>query len=316
MPSSKITQVVASNDSINSVQVSKLLAAIVANQEVDRNLIILGFTALQSTNNQLIHKVQLKNTEISNLTHNLSLVQEEVNFLARAETARAARRASKSKKTRKASRDAANQDHLIMAINLVEKSSSRPKTKGLLILSFFLLYVFGLRISNLLILKNQHLTEILEYFFGNGKVVKLPLIKCKRSSTKYLAYYPSKDLGKIITKHLPIIELLRAGSPLDPLFSTPSQSSSPLNRSYLTRKVNKILARVGAIYDLNLQSHSFRIGYITSYYLAGDLALAMRMANHSHMSTTQGYIRTTYTSAQLKESSLLAESYRATSLKI
>lgn len=79
---------------------------------------------------------------------------------------------------RKLRRDAIYYEHLIFTVDLISNSSKNfRQTKSYDILALILLYVFGLRVSNLLILRQSHLHLIKEYFRRVSGGIKLPVIK-------------------------------------------------------------------------------------------------------------------------------------------
>lgn len=69
----------------------------------------------------------------------------------------------------------------------------------------------------------------------------------------------------------------------------------PLNEKTLIRGINKKLEAFGEKYNLNLKSHSFRIGYVTRLFESKvEGILIQSLVNHKNYATTLKYNRNVY----------------------
>ena len=77
------------------------------------------------------------------------------------------------------------------------------------------------------------------------------------------------------------------------IFSTDSDHSTPLHRVTITRDLNKIMKTVSSQLqdELNITSHSFRIGYITQLWRdSKDIEFVKQTIGHSALNTTSAYV--------------------------
>ena len=216
---------------------------------------------------------------------------------------------------RKLRRDAIYYEHLIFTVDLISNSSKKfRQTKSYDILALILLYVFGLRVSNLLILRQSHLHLIKEYFRRVSGGIKLPVIKSGKNPSKYVTFYPSCALGSLFEEYREYINYCCDVDPESFIFKN-ARSGKPLDRSTFTSRLNKSLCRTGVFFDKVFTTHSFRIGFLSSIIQAegGTLEAARHLANHSKVSTTSLYNRKEYSSSEVRDLLKCAEAFRLNS---
>ena len=217
---------------------------------------------------------------------------------------------------RKLRRDAIYYEHLIFTVDLISNSSKKfRQTKSYDILALILLYVFGLRVSNLLILRQSHLHLIKEYFRRVSGGIQLPVIKSGKNPSKHVTFYPPYELGSLFEEFHEYVDDCHSADPKDFIFKN-TQSGKPLNRSTFTNRLNKSLCRTGVFFDKVFTTHSFRIGFLSAIIQAesGNLEAAKYLANHSKVSTTSLYNRKEYSSAEIQKLLKCAEAFRFNTL--
>lgn len=70
------------------------------------------------------------------------------------------------------------------------------------------------------------------------------------------------------------------------------------SREHLNRSINKYLKQVSKHYQVELKSHSFRINVANEIIKKADIYSAKELLGHSNISTTQKYVRGTFSKEQ------------------
>lgn len=193
---------------------------------------------------------------------------------------------AKRKRERKAARDGASYEDLLLCLAHALATKQNKFLKSRLCFSLVFLYGTGLRVSNLLELRGNHLESLKK---NNYRHLTLPLIKSRKRVASVVVLLPSAR--QLLTKNKCWTEDLLSGKKGGDFVITANKCSSGLSREILTRLINKSLKPAGKKHHKLLTSHSFRIGYITSAIQAGGIELARELANHSSISTTSLYNR-------------------------
>jgi len=296
-------------DGIQSDIHRKLDSIETSQNESFKFLALLNFYSLQQNEmyaRSLEGKLASSLEEITRLTEVAEFFQEE----ARLKNLRLAKSKGRKKKPR---RDALYYEHLVFTLNLIINSSPKTRrTKSYDVLALILLYIFGLRVSNLLVLKQADLRRIKEYFSGaytHG--IKLPIIKSGRNPSKHVTFYPPPELVSLFEEYCEYVDFFCGGACEDIVFKN-TCSGKPLDRSTFTNRLNKSLGRTGVFFDKVFTTHSFRIGFLSSIIQAegGSLEAAKHLANHSKVSTTSLYNRKEYSSSEVRDLLKCAEAFR------
>jgi integrase len=165
-------------------------------------------------------------------------------------------------------RDCISLEQFDYALTLVEKSSKPLRLKNSLCLGMGLMYFFGIRVSNCLILDNSFFEELL----SSKKEIQIPTVKTR-------VYLTTTKPGEheIDTYFRPYIEFLLNGE----------GNAIRYDRSYWNREVNLLLKKLPG----NIKSHSFRINLISqAWSLEPDILTISNLIGHSSSKITEGYI--------------------------
>ena len=241
-----------------------------------RNDLQKGFIGLALRNQQLIEL----NHE---LTKKLQTVVNELDQIKQEREAKLARQKARANRRRLPKRDAMTPEvyqKLIDATQGPNYISVRTR------IAFCLLSVTGIRINELLPLRVKQLKTLLEEGW-------IAIDRSKRGPSSHKAFL-NKMGRKVIAdrkKDFEFIFLMKNDDSY--IFSTDSDHSTPLHRVTITRNLNKIMKTVSSQLqaELNITSHSFRIGYITQLWRdSKDIEFVKQTIGHSALNTTSAYV--------------------------
>ena len=241
-----------------------------------RNDLQKGFIGLALRNQQLIEL----NHE---LTKKLQTVVNELDQIKQEREAKLARQKARANRRRLPKRDAMTPEvyqKLIDATQGPNYISVRTR------IAFCLLSVTGIRINELLPLRVKQLKTLLEEGW-------IAIDRSKRGPSSHKAFL-NKMGRKVIAdrkKDFEFIFLMKNDDSY--IFSTDSDHSTPLHRVTITRDLNKIMKTVSSQLqdELNITSHSFRIGYITQLWRdSKDIEFVKQTIGHSALNTTSAYV--------------------------
>jgi site-specific recombinase XerD len=170
-------------------------------------------------------------------------------------------------------------------------------------LALLLLYLTGLRVSNLLLLTSKNARELaykgcttISLIKGGAPRFRLHIGKEGRKLLR------DKKLG-----YLSDIEILTANKEVSSyLFSSPGSANVPLDRSLFDRELNKILERASVLFQKHVRTHSFRATVITDL-LENSVPIdqVKELIGHRSIATTLEYKRSRLSDSQIK--SLLSQ---------
>lgn len=219
------------------------------------------------------------------------------------------RREINKNRTRRPPRDAITWTELETVYHIIDNSNAAPFQRKRDKLAMLLLYLFGLRVSNLRVLTFLQIRQLLE---EDRVSINLPIIKSKDiafrefpipSSARHLIRQLSDEIQAVLN------EDLNKGKDSDFVFTREGQQA-PLSRQYLTERTNFILKEASRQCGKTLTSHSFRIGLITSIIEVDSLESANQVIGHANLSTTLLYSRRRFNEKQLRNIIEKAEEFR------
>jgi site-specific recombinase XerD len=165
-------------------------------------------------------------------------------------------------------------------IVMEQAKSIKPLSRASDKIAICLLFLTGLRISNL---KEIKVGELKRFLKGHDLVVSLI-----KTSTGSSAVYPYNKSYAYYFRRLRKDFIVFFKNKRDS-----SKPAWPIARETLTRRINKILKRASIILEKNLKSHSFRIGIATAVPEDYTLQKAQQVLGHANIATTQKYARGT-----------------------
>lgn len=170
---------------------------------------------------------------------------------------------------------------------LIQASGNPTYTSVRLRITFCLLTLTGIRVSELLPLKVGQLQTLLEeYWIG---------IDCsKRGSANYKAFL-TREEKRVVEKRRKDFNFLFLMKTMDLyIFTSESNFTKMLSRETITRDINKIMRSVAKSLpnQPNITSHSFRVGYISELWKdTNDIEFMKQPIGHRKMDSTSSYVK-------------------------
>ena len=161
-------------------------------------------------------------------------------------------------------------------------------------LSLALLFLTGLRVSNLLVLTVLNVLEL----FNDGSTT-IRLIKGGESRHKLVLTSEGRSFLKSFRSDFNRLYYTKIGSDL--LFSSPEDSTLPFNHELFDRELNKILSKASVIYGKHLRTHSFRATFITDLLESVQIDEVKELVGHKSIATTLEYKRSRLSTTQRKD---------------
>ena len=149
-----------------------------------------------------------------------------------------------------------------------------------------ILVVTGIRISELLTLKVDQLSTLIESNW-------IAIDRSKRGPSNHKAFL-TKEGKKIVQdrkKDFQLISLMK--EPNAYVFTPETNHFKKLRREVITNDVNKIMREVSKRFPghPNITSHSFRVGYITQLWKdSKDIEFVKQTIGHQRLDTTSAYV--------------------------
>lgn len=229
-------------------------------------------------------------TQNIQLAKDLSIVREEIDFM-RKERERKELLKDKRKNAQKLNtRDSLNEDEFFHILDSVKNNHYVPSRKKA---ALILLYITGLRISNLLVLKVHHINEL----FEKGSTT-IPLIK--RGNNKHFLALSKKGKSILNQFHTSFLQLMTDKNRDDFLFTTQKNLFKPIDRASFDHEINKVLVKASEFYHKHIRSHSFRASIITDFLISTPIDVVKEIIGHKDIKTTLQYKRGNISEIELK----------------
>ena len=170
------------------------------------------------------------------------------------------------------------------------KSSQKSKYSNLyqsarLRLALALLFVTGIRISELLPLKMNQIESLFTKHW-------VSIDRAKRGPANHKAFL-TKEGAKIMKERRSDFEFLQLFKDSDSYIFTSDNSNKPLAREAFTNLINKFMKNCTRKMDQNpyISSHSFRVGFITQLWRdTNDIEFVRQAIGHAKIDTTSQYV--------------------------
>jgi site-specific recombinase XerD len=216
---------------------------------------------------------------------NLQLQQQIHSIQVESEKQRIAREEIEQKREKKKNaikapiRETLEEEEFFFILELVKHNNfvgARKKS------AIILMYLTGLRVSNLLVFTVRHAMQLLE----QGETT-LPLIKRgpQRFSIKL------SDQGRMLLKkyHTLLITLMVNKEQSMPLFTTQVCFQKPIDRTSLDKEINTVLTKASDKLGKHIRTHSFRATIITNYLHETPVDVVQHVVGHKDIKTTALY---------------------------
>lgn len=252
-------------------------------EKVTQGIIISGFSAVLTQNEEIIERNKDLKNQITLLEEQVSELLSELERLRAEERAKEKRKEARANRKRLAKRDPITlriYEELITSISGYDYKSVRLR------IACLILAITGIRLNKLLPLKMKQLIPLI-----NSNWISIN--RSKRGPSSHKAYLTA--LGKqLVDDRKQDFKILFAIKELEGyVFSSEKNQCKPLRRDTLTKEINLVLRKLGESLDNkpNLTSHSFRIGFISQLWRdTGDIEFVRQAIGHSKLESTSSYV--------------------------
>jgi site-specific recombinase XerD len=189
-------------------------------------------------------------------------------------------------------RDTISPEHFELTISLLKGNKILVARRKV---AYFLLYLTGLRASNLLVFTVKHIKELCI-----EGTTTIPLIK--GGEQRKVIIFPRKFKEFFKKARLEVDILIAGKDEGDFLFTSADDFKKPMNKNNFIDDLNQVLQEVSKITGENIRSHSFRATVITTL-LEEQVPIqeVMSIIGHKTLESTQSYNRSKLTEDQVKE---------------
>ncbi len=152
-------------------------------------------------------------------------------------------------------------------------------------LALALLFVTGIRISELLLLKMKQVESLFTNYW-------ITIDRAKRGPVNHKAFL-TKEGGRIMKERRSNFELLQLFKDGDSYIFKAENSNKPLAREAFTNLINKFIKDCARRMDQNpnLSNPSFRVGFITQLWRdTNDIEFVRQAIGHAKIDTTSQYV--------------------------
>ena len=158
-----------------------------------------------------------------------------------------------------------------------------------------MLYITGLRVSNLLLFNVRNIKELMEKgethitLIKNKKKSKLHPITLGEKAKNYLKEFQSNFYSLMLNKN-----------ENEPFFTTQNKLHCPIHRVSFDSEINNVLIRASEKFQKHLRTHSFRASIITDYLKSTPIDVVKEVIGHKDIKTTLQYKRGQVSQHELK----------------
>ncbi len=167
-------------------------------------------------------------------------------------------------------------------INCIKENSYIGARKRV---ALVLLYLTGLRVSNLLLFNVNKLNSLIKTGLTDLQITK-------NTSYQHPIQIDSNALNFLKKFEKDINILLEKKSLLNPVFTSSSVLTKALSRETLNKELNKVLEKASRSLGKNLKTHSLRASFITDLLKTTSIDEVQEFVGHSNINTTLLYKRT------------------------
>lgn len=266
-------------------KISELLTIVVLRQENSDKLIQQGFVGLTIQNFELLKNNQELQNKVDRIQRENEEISRSLNELLETEREIQQQRLKRKNRKRLPKKDPITEEIYEFLIERSYRIQNETYQGARLRLALSLLVITGVRISELLFIKVDQLSNLFEKSW-------IRIDRMKRGPSSHKAFLTRK--GKAILKNRSRdFEIIQYSKKNDCYIFTPQYSKNPLNREVFNKIINKFLKEsVKEFPDQpNLKSHSFRIGFITELWRdTGDIEFVRQAIGHAKVNTTSSYV--------------------------
>lgn len=253
------------------------LKLISESQEISRDEMRRGFIGLAQQNQELLELNKQLNQQLESVVAELNQIKQE-------RTEKEIRKQTRANRKRLPKRDPMTAE---IYKELIKEAEGPTYLHVRLRLTLCLLTVTGVRINELLNIKVSQLKTLTQESW-------IAIDRSKRGPSNHKAFL-TKEGKKIIQDRKKDFEfILLIKEPDAYVFTSEANHFKKLRREAITKNVNKLMRAVSnrLAGQLNITSHSFRVGYITQLWKdSKDIEFVKQTIGHRKLDTTSAYIK-------------------------
>lgn len=220
-------------------------------------------------------------------------MEKQIEFLVQSEKERQAqelaqkqRKLMRSQARKQPLREVVTPQEFIEMLDIAKSSFSHSLVKARTCVAIALLYLSGLRISNLLLLRRIDLINLIQ----DGQT-DLPLIKGGPQRNLLFIGTKGKDILNTLNQECAQLITNQPDSNA-PIFVTELEKQHPISKRNFNDQINRVLVKASAIFNKHLRSHSFRATLVTDL-LENNVPIekVREIMGHRSIGTTATYKR-------------------------
>jgi site-specific recombinase XerD len=242
--------------------IEKIKEAIKPEQQEVKDLLILGFSVMLEEN---------------------KTIKEELLIQKRLREEKEIRRNKRLATKRRQKKTPITKDHLNASLKIV--GTRRSYNQARLRVSLILLFVTGVRASELLFITSKQVEDLLVLGF-------IPITRNKMGEFQKKAYLTESGRRFIKQAQPDIAIVLMTKESDNDYFFTACDRNKPLSREHFQKMINNNLEKLAIEYPGSyFTSHSFRCGFINALWRKNvDLSIIRQIVGHKRVETTALYL--------------------------
>lgn len=237
---------------------------------------------------KLLSKIDLQYELLKNQEEQIQKLIDELNSRLELERQRELRKIKRKQAKKMPPRDTINPKEFQSLIQSIQLSS--PKYARIKV-AFTLLYLTGLRVTNLLTFNVQNIVQLQQ-----DQSTLIHLIK-RGGMTKIAIPNDAKTWLKQIQPDISL--LIKGKGPQDALFT--NNKGQIISRSNFNKDLNKILKDLSIKSGKRLYTHSFRVTMITELLQSHPIQQVKKLIGHKDIRTTEVYDRKFMSERELRK---------------
>lgn len=245
---------------------------------------------LKGQNEKLFIQYSILYNESVQLKKNLDILTQEMQIMKTQRIQREERALKRKHAQRQLIRESVTEHEFHAILDMVKHNhfvASRKKT------ALILLYVTGLRVSNLLKLTIQNIED----FLNKGET-RISIIKRGNKNHPILLSKKSRILIKEHT--INFTQLMRDKERDSFFFTTQTRLDKPISRSSFDAELNNVLVKASQTFNKHIRTHSFRASIITDFLKSTPVDIVKQIVGHKDIATTLQYKRGVIDQIQFK----------------
>lgn len=178
--------------------------------------------------------------------------------------------------------------------SILQKVQGKGYVKNRKLFAFVLLYLTGLRVSNLLLLNKRHITELITKGATNISLIK-------GGAKRFNLILSNKGKNMLMNYKENFLSICKQKEDNDPVFTTVVNLKEPIRRDNFDKELNLILKQASLELKKNIRTHSFRATLITELLKNTSIDDVKEVVGHTSIASTLEYKRSRLSPQEIKK---------------